>query len=211
MRKLISRRPSPAMIVSLVALFVALGGTSFAAVTLSKNSVRSKQIKNGQVKRADLARNAVTSRKVKNGSLLGRDFKAGQLPQGPKGDTGPQGPKGDKGDKGDTGAPGEPATRLWAAVQGGATGTILRGSGAVSVSKFGGTGQYLVVFDRSVRDCAWVATAGDPTTDNSWGSVLGQTAATSSYGGDPAESVRVETTNGVGNNADLGFFLAVFC
>jgi hypothetical protein len=204
-RNVISRRPSPAMMVSLLALFVALGGTSFAAVTLSKNSVRSKHIKNGQVKRADLARNAVTSVKVKNGSLLGRDFKAGQLPQGPKGDTGPQGPKGDKGD------PGEPATRLWAAVQGGATGTLLRGSGAVSVSKFGGTGQYRVVFNRSIRNCAWVATPGDPTTDSSWSTLVGQTAATSVFSTDPAESVRVETTTGTGTYANLGFFLVVFC
>jgi hypothetical protein len=49
------RKPSPAMLVALVALFVALGGSSYAAITLSKNSVRSKHIKNAQVKRADIA------------------------------------------------------------------------------------------------------------------------------------------------------------
>lgn len=53
-----------ANVVSVIALFVAMGGTSFAAVALSRNSVRSAHIKNGQVKRADLARNAVTSHKV---------------------------------------------------------------------------------------------------------------------------------------------------
>jgi hypothetical protein len=86
------RKPSPAMLVALVALFVALGGSSYAAITLGKNSVRSKHIKNGQVKRADLARNAVTSAKVANSSLLANDFKPGQLPQGPKGDKGDPGP-----------------------------------------------------------------------------------------------------------------------
>lgn len=90
-------RPSPAMLVALLALFVALGGTSYAAVTLSKNSVLSKHIKDGQVKRADLANNAVGSSQVANGSLLSTDFKAGQLPAGPQGVPGAQGPKGDRG------------------------------------------------------------------------------------------------------------------
>jgi hypothetical protein len=83
-------------VMSTLAVFIALGGASYAAVTLPKNSVGTKQLK----------KNAVTSSKVKNGSLLSKDFKAGQLPQGPKGDTGAPGVKGDtgaKGDKGDTG------------------------------------------------------------------------------------------------------------
>jgi hypothetical protein len=83
-----------------IALFVALGGTSVAAVHLAKNSVTSTSIKNGQVKNKDLANNAVTSSKVKDRSLLGKDFKAGQLPKGA------QGPKGDQGAKGDQGQPG---------------------------------------------------------------------------------------------------------
>ena len=42
--------PSPALVISLLALFVALGGTSYAAITaLPKNSVGTKQIKNGAV------------------------------------------------------------------------------------------------------------------------------------------------------------------
>jgi len=86
-------------------VFIALGGTSFAAVTLSRNSVRSEHIKNGQVKRADLARNAVTSRKVRNGSLLSADFRAGQLPAGPQGPKGDTGPKGDPGQQGPAGTP----------------------------------------------------------------------------------------------------------
>jgi hypothetical protein len=86
-----------------IALFVALGGTSVAAVHLAKNSVTSTAIKNGQVKNRDLANNAVTSSKVKDHSLLGKDFKSGQLPQGPKGATGAQGPKGNTGNTGATG------------------------------------------------------------------------------------------------------------
>jgi hypothetical protein len=51
------RRPSPAMAVALAALFIALGGTSYAA--LSANSVGTKQLKN----------KAVTTKKIKNGAV----------------------------------------------------------------------------------------------------------------------------------------------
>jgi hypothetical protein len=80
-------RPSPSMVVALLALTVALGGTSYAAIKLPKNSVGSKQLK----------KNAVTGAKVKDRSLFANDFAAGQLPRGPKGDTGPQGPTGGPG------------------------------------------------------------------------------------------------------------------
>lgn len=98
-----------------LALFIALGGVSYAAATLPKNSVRSKQVAPGAIKASDLGKNAVTSAKVKDGSLLPQDFAPGAItgssvtpgPQGPKGETGPPGPKGETGPKGDTGAPGE--------------------------------------------------------------------------------------------------------
>src|SRR3954447_14563716 len=94
-----------ANVTATMALVVALGGSAYAA-----NTVRSRDIKNGEVKRVDLANDAVTSGKVKNGALLSQDFKQGQLPAGQKGDRGDRGapgvagaigPKGDKGDKGD--------------------------------------------------------------------------------------------------------------
>ena len=43
-------------VIAYLALFVALGGTSYAALKLPKNSVGSKQIKNGAVAKRDLAR-----------------------------------------------------------------------------------------------------------------------------------------------------------
>ncbi len=93
MHRRLVRRPSPAMVVALVALFVALGGAAYAAHQLPPKSVGSTQLKN----------NSVTSPKVKNHSLLAKDFKAGQLPagaHGAKGDPGPRGPKGDTGPQG---------------------------------------------------------------------------------------------------------------
>lgn len=48
-------RPSPAMIVALIALFVALGGASYAAVKLKKNAVKTKNIANKAVTEKKLA------------------------------------------------------------------------------------------------------------------------------------------------------------
>jgi hypothetical protein len=97
MSTLLKRLPSPALIVASLALAISLGGVSYAAVALPKNSVGRTQIRN----------NAVTSKKVKNHSLLARDFKRGQLPSGPQGLTGPQGPQGAKGDTGAIGPQGD--------------------------------------------------------------------------------------------------------
>jgi hypothetical protein len=104
MRKLLRRRPSPAMVVACLALLVALGGTSVAAVSqLGRNSVGPLQLRNGAVTNPKLRNNAVTSAKVANRSLLRSDFAAGQLPAGP---TGPQGPAGAAGPAGPAGPAG---------------------------------------------------------------------------------------------------------
>lgn len=99
MRKRIGR-PSPALVISLIALFVALGGVGYAAITidgknLKNKSVAGKKLKNNTIGGGKIKANAVTGPKVKAGSLEASDFKAGQLPsgpQGPKGDTGATGP-----------------------------------------------------------------------------------------------------------------------
>jgi hypothetical protein len=58
-------RPSPALVISLIALFVALGGTSYAAVALKipKNSVGTPQLKNGAVTAAKLNASAIAALK----------------------------------------------------------------------------------------------------------------------------------------------------
>ena len=63
--------PSPAMVISLIALFVALGGTSYAAVTaLPSNSVGTSQLKNNAVTKAKIKDDAVTAAKI-SGSAAG--------------------------------------------------------------------------------------------------------------------------------------------
>lgn len=57
--KLLKRLPSPAMIVSLLALSIAIGGTSYAAATIGSrdiidNSVRSIDVRDGTLRKADL-------------------------------------------------------------------------------------------------------------------------------------------------------------
>ena len=59
MWKFVLRRPSPALVVAFVALLIALGGTSYAAFRLPRNSVGTKQLR----------QNAVTASKIKNGAV----------------------------------------------------------------------------------------------------------------------------------------------
>ena len=93
MHRVLNHRPSSAMVVASLSLFVSLGGGAYAALTLPKNSVGAKQLKNGAVTAAKLHNSSVTSSKIKAHSLLAGDFAAGQLPAGPQGTPGPQGPR----------------------------------------------------------------------------------------------------------------------
>jgi hypothetical protein len=88
--------------VAYTALFLALGGTSYAAVRLPAGSVGSKELHSGAVTKTKLQRGAVTSTAVQDHTLKAVDFARGQLTAGPKGDKGDAGPKGDKGDPGPT-------------------------------------------------------------------------------------------------------------
>jgi hypothetical protein len=70
MKQLLSRRPSPAMIVALLALFVALGGSSYAAVKIG-----ARDIKRGAVGTRAIANNAtVSGADVKDDSLTNADI-----------------------------------------------------------------------------------------------------------------------------------------
>jgi hypothetical protein len=93
------------MVVACLALLVALGGTSIAAVNqlLPRNSVGPAQLQFGAVTNPKIRNNAVNSAKVANRSLLRSDFALGQLPAGP---VGPQGPPGAPGAAGPTGPAG---------------------------------------------------------------------------------------------------------
>ncbi|MEA2155563.1 MAG: hypothetical protein QOE11_1703 [Solirubrobacteraceae bacterium] len=82
------RRPSFPTVISLIALFVALGGTSYAVIKLPANSVGARQLKS----------NSVSGSKIRNGSVGSRDLapsaRGQRGPRGPEGPAGPAGPAG---------------------------------------------------------------------------------------------------------------------
>ncbi len=99
-------RPTYGSVTATIALFAALGGTSYAAITISgadirngtvtgadvrNNSVKSRDVGNGTVTGRDLKNGSVTSSDIKAASLGAADFKPGELPAGPAGPAGPQG------------------------------------------------------------------------------------------------------------------------
>ena len=82
-------KPSYANVTASLALFVALGGTSYAVSQLPRNSVGNKQLK----------ANAVTSGKIRNGAVSRTDL-------APSARTGTRGPRGVAGEPGAPGAQG---------------------------------------------------------------------------------------------------------
>jgi len=91
-------RPTYSNVVASLALFVALGGTSYAVTTLPRNSVGSAQVRDHSLKVADLSSEATV------GLARGRRGPLGAM--GVDGPAGPQGPKGDTGSAGATGPTG---------------------------------------------------------------------------------------------------------
>ena len=90
-----------------VAVFTAMGGSAYAAATITGKDVRNgsltgADLKNGSVTGRDLKNRSVSSADVKNGTLRASDFRAGALPQGPQGERGPAGPAGPAGPSGAT-------------------------------------------------------------------------------------------------------------
>jgi hypothetical protein len=100
---MLRRRLTYANVMATVAVFVALGGSSYAALSISGSNV-----KNRSLTAKDFKKNSLTSAEVRNRSLLAKDFKAGQLPAGKQGSQGLQGIQGV------AGAPG--TARAWAHV-----------------------------------------------------------------------------------------------
>jgi len=93
------RTPSPVFIISLIALFVALGGTSLAAANLINGKL---------IKANSIPKNRLTKRAIK--SLHGA--RGAQGPQGPQGATGLQGPNGAQGLQGIPGLAGYQIVRV---------------------------------------------------------------------------------------------------
>ena len=80
-----------------IALFIALGGTSYG---LAHRLIDSRELRNNAVRGTDVRNNDLTGRDIRNRSLLAADFKAGQVPAGPRGVPGAAGQPGPAGPPG---------------------------------------------------------------------------------------------------------------
>jgi hypothetical protein len=100
-----TKRITYSNVVATVALFAALGGSSYAAVAIT-----GKQVRDGSLSGRDVHNASLTGQDVRDASLLAGDFKAGQLPAGPQGPKGEPGPRGEAGLPGPAGEPGPAGT-----------------------------------------------------------------------------------------------------
>src|SRR5690348_7228443 len=180
------RRPSAALVVSLVALFVALGGTGYAAIKLPKNSVASPQVVNGSLGTADLSKKARAAL---------------------KGNRGARGPAGAAGIAGAAGAAGPAGTAVAYADFNGA-GAIQSQTTPFNITVANmhhvGTGIYCF------KNLGFTPHSAVVAADNSFG--VNDTIATVFTGTvltdcDPGELVRVRTTDHLGALADRAFVI----
>lgn len=127
------RRPSPAMVVACIALFMAMGGVSYGLAT---GSINSREIKNNTIRGKDIRNRTIASRDVKRDGLGGLTINEGRLGTVPSAES----------------------ISHTAVVTAG--GTFRRGRGVSSAARTG-AGRYQVIFNRDVRGCVYVATVGD--------------------------------------------------
>jgi len=209
--RLLRHRPSPAIVVACVALLLALGGVSWAATALPRNSVGTAQLKT----------NAVTSSKVKNHSLLRADFKNGQIPRGARGPVGPTGATGSKGAtgaRGPTGPAGSSGTAniRWALVKGDAT-IVAKSDANISItSHTGGMGIYILNFGSPIDTKLILASAAQAGNDIggrgpvSAGPCGGTPEGGTCNPGNDTSHLRVQTFNSGDVPGDRAFYVAVF-
>jgi hypothetical protein len=206
--KPLKRLPSPALIVSLVALFAALGGTSYAA--LSANTVNSRTIQNGTIRNEDF----------KDGTLRGAEFKRDSLGGGAIKEEALDATKianvrsATRATTADSAASADRATvaagiTRQVAVSSDGTRALDRG-GVVSVTKTA-TGRYQVIFDADVRACLPSATLQieNPPAGRTDVPVTGEIAVAPLAGN--VNGIQVATADSAGAASDRGFVLLVSC
>ncbi len=64
------RRPSPALLISCLALFISLGGVSYGVAT---GFIDSRELKNNTIRTQDLRNNDIRGRDIRNSTIAGRD------------------------------------------------------------------------------------------------------------------------------------------
>ena len=72
MKSLLRRRPTPALVIALLALFVSLSGVSYGVAT---GFIDSREIKNNEIRSLDIRDNQVRSRDIRNNEVRGIDIR----------------------------------------------------------------------------------------------------------------------------------------
>ena len=80
MKSILRHRPSPALVIACLALFVSLGGVSYGVATgfidsreIQNNTIRSADLRNNQIRTFDIRNNEVRGFDIRNSSVQGRD------------------------------------------------------------------------------------------------------------------------------------------
>lgn len=77
--KTLKRHLSVANVLSLMALFVALSASAYAATAITKKSVKAQHLANGSVTAQKLRNGAVTTPKIRNGAVIGSKIAPGAV------------------------------------------------------------------------------------------------------------------------------------
>ena len=72
MKSLLRRRPTPALVISLLALFISLSGVSYGVAT---GFIDSREIKNNEIRSLDIRDNQIRSRDIRNNEVRGIDIR----------------------------------------------------------------------------------------------------------------------------------------
>jgi hypothetical protein len=172
------------MVVALIALFVSLGGSAYAVATIGSDdivngSIRNRDFKDGTLRGQEAKRDGFGGGGIKEQSLDAG--KIGQVPSS-------------------VAAEGVMRHAVISNV-----GVTVRSRGTTSSSQ-SGPGQYLVVFDRDVRNCVYTATLGDESAAGPGNGQISVTSAATNVNG-----VRVVTRDSAGEFANRSFHLIVSC
>jgi hypothetical protein len=190
---LIRSKLSYANVTASLALFVALGGTGYAAL-MPRNSVGAAQIRPKAVGKSELRTGAVTSRDIRNRTVRVTDISRSAR-RSLRGAQGPQG------------APGPAAVTYRAAITTGGAQSKGNSQGAVHVSN---SNEYRVEFANDVTGCIYSATLAAVQS----GPVLEQPdAGRITVAGDPERNSRVlvRTYGANGAPAEQPFHVIVAC
>jgi hypothetical protein len=185
---------SYANVTASLALFIALGGTGYAAVTLPRNSVGNAQLRNNAVGPTELRPGAVRSSDIRNRTIrvgdLSRKTRSALRIPGPQGPTGPAGR--------------DAATYRAMITQFG----VIAGGNANGQAHQVGTNSYRVQFPSDVAGCTYTATLAavqnGPTLEEP---PAGRITVQSGGGA----NVLVKTYNAAGDPAEAPFHLIVAC